>query len=97
MGLACALSCKILGAAKIIVGDVNKERLKLAKVNGYDTVDLTFLSNEQDLKRSQMIKEMEEKNRRILCGAPIAEELLKRKKNPVSNQVKLSNQRQRKL
>lgn len=51
VGLACALSCKILGAAKIIIGDINKERLKLAKVNGYDTVDLTFLSNEQDLKR----------------------------------------------
>lgn len=45
VGLSCALSCKLLGAAKIIIGDVNKERLKLAQSNGYITIDLSKTDN----------------------------------------------------
>ncbi len=45
VGLSCALSCKLLGAAKIIIGDVNQERLKLAQSNGYITIDLSKSDN----------------------------------------------------
>jgi len=42
VGLACASSCFLLGAAVVIVGDLNKERLAQAKSFGCRTVDLTL-------------------------------------------------------
>jgi glutathione-independent formaldehyde dehydrogenase len=42
VGLAAAAACQLLGAAAIIVGDVNKERLKHARSVGFQTVDLTL-------------------------------------------------------
>lgn len=41
VGLACAASCLLLGAAVVIVGDLNKERLAQAKSFGCEIVDLT--------------------------------------------------------
>ena len=41
VGLACAASCQLLGAAVVIVGDMNKERLEQARSFGCETVDLT--------------------------------------------------------
>ncbi|GCE30738.1 formaldehyde dehydrogenase, glutathione-independent [Dictyobacter alpinus] len=40
VGLACAASCQLLGAAVVIVGDMNPERLAQAKSFGCETVDL---------------------------------------------------------
>src|SRR5579862_6211189 len=40
VGLACAASCHLLGAAVVIVGDMNKERLAQAKSFGCETIDL---------------------------------------------------------
>jgi len=40
VGLACAASCHLLGAAVVIVGDMIPERLKQAKSFGCETVDL---------------------------------------------------------
>jgi len=42
VGLACAASCHLLGAAVVIVGDLNKERLAQAKKFGCETIDLTL-------------------------------------------------------
>jgi glutathione-independent formaldehyde dehydrogenase len=41
VGLACAASCQLLGAAVVIVGDMNKERLAQARSFGCETIDLT--------------------------------------------------------
>lgn len=41
VGLACAASCQLLGAAVVIVGDMNRERLAQARSFGCETVDLT--------------------------------------------------------
>jgi len=41
VGLACAASCHLLGAAAVIVGDMNKERLAQARSFGCYTIDLT--------------------------------------------------------
>ena len=41
VGLACAASCHLLGAACVIVGDLIPERLKQAKSFGCETIDLT--------------------------------------------------------
>lgn len=41
VGLACAVSCQLLGAAVIIVGDRSQERLQLARNIGCETVDIT--------------------------------------------------------
>jgi len=41
VGLACASSCHLLGAAVVIVGDLIKDRLQQAKSFGCHTVDLT--------------------------------------------------------
>ncbi len=41
VGLACAASCQLLGAAVVIVGDMNKERLAQARSFGCATIDLT--------------------------------------------------------
>lgn len=40
VGLACAASCHLLGAAVVIVGDLIPERLKQARSFGCETVDL---------------------------------------------------------
>ncbi len=42
VGLAAAASAQLLGAAAIIVGDMNKERLRHAKKVGFETVDLSL-------------------------------------------------------
>lgn len=41
VGLACAASCQLLGAAVVIVGDMIQERLDQAKSFGCEVVDLT--------------------------------------------------------
>ena len=41
VGLACAASCHLLGAAVVIVGDMITERLAQAKSFGCETIDLT--------------------------------------------------------
>jgi glutathione-independent formaldehyde dehydrogenase len=41
VGLACAASCHLLGAAVVIVGDMIADRLKQAKSFGCETIDLT--------------------------------------------------------
>jgi glutathione-independent formaldehyde dehydrogenase len=41
VGLACAAACHLLGAAVVIVGDLNAERLAQARSFGCETVDLT--------------------------------------------------------
>jgi glutathione-independent formaldehyde dehydrogenase len=41
VGLACAASSLLLGAAVVIVGDMNKERLAQARSFGCETIDLT--------------------------------------------------------
>src|SRR6201996_3604832 len=41
VGLAAAASAYILGAAVIIVGDMNKDRLAHAKKMGYETIDIS--------------------------------------------------------
>ena len=41
VGLACAASCLLLGAAVVIVGDLNPERLAQARSFGCETIDLT--------------------------------------------------------
>src|ERR1700709_358662 len=40
VGLACAASCPLLGAAVVIVGDMIPERLKQAKSFGCEVIDL---------------------------------------------------------
>jgi glutathione-independent formaldehyde dehydrogenase len=41
VGLACAASCHLLGAAVVIVGDLNKERLAQARSFGCETIDVS--------------------------------------------------------
>ncbi len=41
VGLACAASAQLLGAAVVIVGDMNKERLAQARSFGCETIDLS--------------------------------------------------------
>jgi len=45
VGLACATSCQLLGAAVTIVGDVNAERLQQARSFGCETIDLSQHDN----------------------------------------------------
>jgi glutathione-independent formaldehyde dehydrogenase len=40
VGLACAASCHLLGAAVVIVGDLNPERLRQAKKMGCEVIDV---------------------------------------------------------
>jgi glutathione-independent formaldehyde dehydrogenase len=53
VGLACAASAQLLGAAVVIVGDMNKERLAQARSFGCETVDLT-----QDASLPEMIEQI---------------------------------------
>ena len=41
VGLACAAACHLLGAAVVLVGDMNKDRLAQAKSFGCEPIDLT--------------------------------------------------------
>lgn len=41
VGLACAASCHLLGAAVVIVGDLNQDRLAQARSFGCETVDVS--------------------------------------------------------
>src|SRR5437899_11825752 len=41
VGLAAAASARILGAAAVLIGDMNKERLAHAKTVGFEPIDLT--------------------------------------------------------
>src|SRR5918912_1789306 len=41
VGLACASSCHLLGAAVVIVGDLNADRLRQAASFGCETIDLS--------------------------------------------------------
>jgi glutathione-independent formaldehyde dehydrogenase len=45
VGLACAVGCQLLGAAVVIVGDMNKERLAQAASFGCETIDLSQHDN----------------------------------------------------
>jgi glutathione-independent formaldehyde dehydrogenase len=45
VGLACATSCHLLGAAVVIVGDMNAGRLEQARSFGCETVDLSQHDN----------------------------------------------------
>lgn len=49
VGLAAAASAQILGAAVILIGDMNKERLKHAKSVGFEPIDLTKSEKLEDL------------------------------------------------
>src|SRR3981081_221914 len=48
VGLACAASCHLLGAAVVIVGDLNKDRLAQARSFGCETVDVSLQSSLAD-------------------------------------------------
>lgn len=49
VGLAAAASAQILGAAVVLVGDMNPERLAHAKAVGFEPVDLTKSDRVEDL------------------------------------------------
>jgi len=49
VGLACAASCHLLGAALVIVGDMNVERLQQAKSFGCEVIDLNSKTPLPDL------------------------------------------------
>ncbi|HWE01906.1 MAG TPA: formaldehyde dehydrogenase, glutathione-independent [Tepidisphaeraceae bacterium] len=53
VGLACAASCHLLGAAVVIVGDMIAARLKQARSFGCETIDLT-----QDASLAQQIEQI---------------------------------------
>lgn len=49
VGLAAAASARLLGAAVVMVGDMNQERLKHAKSVGFEPIDLTKSDPLEDL------------------------------------------------
>ncbi len=49
VGLAAAASAQILGAAVVLIGDMNQERLAHAKTVGFEPVDLTKSDKLEDL------------------------------------------------
>ena len=53
VGLASAAACQLLGAAVVIVGDMNKERLAQAESFGCETIDLT-----RDATLSQQVEQI---------------------------------------
>src|SRR5205085_9636351 len=53
VGLACAASCQLLGAAMVIVGDMIPERLKQAKSFGCEIIDL-----KKDASLAQQIEQL---------------------------------------
>jgi glutathione-independent formaldehyde dehydrogenase len=48
VGLACAAACQLLGAAAVIVGDLNKDRLQQARAFGCETVDVSLAASVAD-------------------------------------------------
>ena len=48
VGLACAAACQLLGAAAVIVGDLNKDRLEQARSFGCETVDISLQTSVAD-------------------------------------------------
>ena len=48
VGLACAAACQLLGAAAVIVGDLNKDRLAQARSFGCETVDVSLQASLAD-------------------------------------------------
>jgi glutathione-independent formaldehyde dehydrogenase len=48
VGLACAAACQLLGAAAVIVGDLNQERLQQARSFGCETVDVSLAASLAD-------------------------------------------------
>jgi len=48
VGLACAAACQLLGAAAVIVGDLNKDRLEQARSFGCETVDVSLQASIAD-------------------------------------------------
>jgi glutathione-independent formaldehyde dehydrogenase len=53
VGLASAAACQLLGAAVVIVGDMNKERLAQARSFGCETIDLT-----RDARLAQQVEQI---------------------------------------
>jgi glutathione-independent formaldehyde dehydrogenase len=49
VGLAAAASAQILGAAAVLIGDMNQDRLKHAKSVGFEPIDLTKSDQLEDL------------------------------------------------
>lgn len=49
VGLAAAASAQILGAAVVLIGDMNKDRLQHAKEVGFEPIDLTKSDKLEDL------------------------------------------------
>ncbi len=49
VGLAAAASAQILGAAVVLIGDMNKERLQHAKSVGFEPIDLSKSDKVEDL------------------------------------------------
>ncbi len=49
VGLAAAASAQILGAAVVLIGDMNQDRLKHAKAVGFEPIDLTKSDSLEDL------------------------------------------------
>lgn len=49
VGLAAAASAQILGAAVVLIGDMNQERLKHARAVGFEPIDLTRSDTLEDL------------------------------------------------
>ena len=49
VGLAAAGSARILGAAVVLIGDMNQDRLKHAKAVGFEPIDLTRSEKLEDL------------------------------------------------
>lgn len=49
VGLATAASAQVLGAAVVLIGDMNQERLKHAKAVGFEPIDLTRSEKLEDL------------------------------------------------
>ena len=52
VGLCCAISCQFLGAAAVIVGDLNPDRLALAKGIGCEAINLTKTESLSDSIRA---------------------------------------------
>lgn len=52
VGLCCAISCQFLGAAAVIVGDLNPDRLALAKGIGCEAIDITKTESLSDSIRA---------------------------------------------
>ena len=48
VGLACAAACQLLGAAAVIVGDLNKDRLEQARSFGCEAVDVSLQASIAD-------------------------------------------------